>query len=306
MELTKTKLLVVEDFAPYRRLISILLMGTEAQIIGEAADGLEAVRLAQQLQPDIVLLDIGLPGLNGIEACPRILEISPMSKIVFVSQESSVEVVQKALALGAKAYVHKGHAYSDLLPAIEAVLRGDRFVSPSLGFDDAAIIQPPHQHDIVFCSDDAAIVGCLAYFIANALNAGNPAIVWATRAHRESLIQELLAQGIDVDGAIASGMYMSLDVNDPPDRGRTLEVLMRLENAASQMGNKHPRIAVCGERAGRLWAEEKTDEAIQLEQLWNKLAKAQDMDILCLYPMPDGDAALENICAEHSRVYSLP
>jgi hypothetical protein len=100
-------------------------------------------------------------------------------------------------------------------------------------------------------------------------------------------------------------MYISSDVNDPPDRGRTLEVLMRLQSAASQMRNTHPRIAVCGERAGRLWAQGKTDEAIQLEQLWNKLAKAQAMDILCLYPMLDSDAALENICAEHSRVYSL-
>jgi DNA-binding NarL/FixJ family response regulator len=306
MGLTKTRVLVVEDFPPFRQLISILLKGTEVEVIGEASDGLEAVRLAQQLQPDIVLLDIGLPGLNGIDACPRIRELSPESKIVFVSQESSVDVVQKALALGAKAYVHKGHAHSDLLPAIKAVLRGDRFVSPSLAFNDTANIQPPHQHDILFSSDDAAIVRSLARFIANALNAGNPAIVWATTDHRESLIRELLAQGIDIEGATARGMYMSLDVNDPADRDRTVEVLMRLESAASQMGNKHPRIAVCGERAGLIWAEGKTDEAIQLERLWNKLAKVQDMDILCLYPMPESDAALERICAEHSRVHYLP
>jgi DNA-binding NarL/FixJ family response regulator len=306
MGLSKTRVLVVEDFPPFRRFISILLMGTEVEIIGEASDGLEAVRLAQQLQPDIVLLDIGLPGLNGIEACPRILEISPMSKIVFVSQEASVEVVQKALALGAKAYVHKGHAHSDLLPAIKAVLRGDRFVSPSLGFDDAATIQPPHQHDIVFCSDDGAIVDRLARFIATALNAGNPAIVWATEVHRESLLGRLRADGIDVDTALRRGTYLSVDVGEPLDRSRMLEAISGLNAIASTMGKRSPRVAFYGERAGRLWAEGKTDEAIQLEQLGNELAKTHDLDILCLYPMPESDAALERICAEHSRVHYLP
>src|SRR5262245_32785135 len=101
----RLKLLIVEDFPPFRRVLSSLLSGTGFDIIGEASDGLEAVRLAQQLTPDLILLDIGLPGLDGIAAARQIRELCPHSKIVFVSQESSTDVVQEALALGANAYV---------------------------------------------------------------------------------------------------------------------------------------------------------------------------------------------------------
>jgi CheY-like chemotaxis protein len=106
------------------------------QIVGEVSDGLEAVQKAQELQPDLIVLDIGLPTLNGIEAARRIRKLSPESKILFMSQESSADVVQEALALGALGYVVKVHAGSDLLPAVGAVLGGRQFVSASLAAHD--------------------------------------------------------------------------------------------------------------------------------------------------------------------------
>ena len=84
------------------------------------------------MKPDLILLDIGLPKLNGLEAARRIRQLSPESKILFLSQESSADVVQEALRLGALGYVVKGHAQSDLLPAVEAVLRGERFISSTI------------------------------------------------------------------------------------------------------------------------------------------------------------------------------
>ena len=102
------------------------------QIVGETSDGLEAVHKAEELQPDLIVLDIGLPTLNGIEAARRIRKLSPESKIVFISQESSADVVQEALALGALGYVVKAHAGSELLAAVEAVLEGRQFVSSGL------------------------------------------------------------------------------------------------------------------------------------------------------------------------------
>src|SRR5215467_14021232 len=135
----RLKLLVVEDFLPFRRVLSSLLSGTGVDIIGETSDGREAVRLAQELKPDLILLDIALPGLDGINAGRQIRELCPYSKIVFVSQESSTDVVQEAFALGASGYVHKSHAHSDLPAAIEAVLNRDKFVSPGLAFEDATV-----------------------------------------------------------------------------------------------------------------------------------------------------------------------
>ena len=125
--------LVVEDFAPFRSFIlSILGERADLQVICEVADGLEAVRKAQELKPDLILLDICLPTLNGIEAARQIHKLAPESKIIFLTQESSADVVREALTLGAWGYVLKTSAAIDLLAAVEAVLEGRQFVSGGL------------------------------------------------------------------------------------------------------------------------------------------------------------------------------
>jgi DNA-binding NarL/FixJ family response regulator len=127
------RLLVVEDHEPFRRFVcSTLEKRTELQVIGEASDGLEAVCKAEELQPDLILMDVGLPTLNGIEAARRIRKLSPESKILFVSQETSTDVVQEALGFGALGYVAKTNAGIELLAAVEAVSQGGRFVGAGL------------------------------------------------------------------------------------------------------------------------------------------------------------------------------
>lgn len=116
------RVLLVDDYEPWRQFVcSVLQKRPELEIVGEVADGLEAVQQAGELHPDVILLDIGLPTLNGIEAARRLRRISPGSKILFVSQESSADVVQEALSTGARGYVVKTNA-SDLLSAMNAVL----------------------------------------------------------------------------------------------------------------------------------------------------------------------------------------
>ena len=127
------RILLVEDFEPLLRFeASLLLENPDWQIIGEATDGLDAVQKAEALRPDVILLDIGLPKLNGIEAARQILVIIPGSRIIFVSQESSASVVAEALSFGALGYVLKARAGSDLRAAVEAVLEGGQFVSRGL------------------------------------------------------------------------------------------------------------------------------------------------------------------------------
>ncbi len=125
--------LVVEDYEPFRRFIgSVLRKRPGLQIVGEASDGLQAVQKAKELQPALILLDIGLPTLDGIEAACRISRLVPSAKVLFVSQNSDADVVIAALSNGAKGYVRKENALTDLLAAVDAVLRGDRFVSRGL------------------------------------------------------------------------------------------------------------------------------------------------------------------------------
>ena len=128
MQLSRVRILLVDDFKPWRRFASLLLQGKpELQVVGEASDGLEAVQKAAELKPDLILMDIGLPTLNGIEAARQIRELAPESKIIFLNQESSADVVQEALSLGALGYVVKAQAVSDLLAAVDAVMSGKKF-----------------------------------------------------------------------------------------------------------------------------------------------------------------------------------
>jgi DNA-binding NarL/FixJ family response regulator len=139
------RLLVVEDHQPFRQFVcSSLTKRPELQIVGEVSDGLEAVSKAEELQPDLILLDIGLPSLNGIDAGRRIRKVSPESKILFVTQESSDEVVREALNLGAWGYIVKARAASDLFAAVEAVCQGKRFVSA--GLVGRVTAQPTERH----------------------------------------------------------------------------------------------------------------------------------------------------------------
>jgi DNA-binding NarL/FixJ family response regulator len=116
------RVLVVDDYEPIRRFLRLKLQSRpELQIVSEASDGLQAVHQAEELQPDLILLDIGLPKLNGIEAARKIRRSAPQARIIFVSQESSPEIVQEALSLGT-GYVVKSKAEHDLLATLDAVL----------------------------------------------------------------------------------------------------------------------------------------------------------------------------------------
>jgi CheY-like chemotaxis protein len=127
-------ILVVEDVEEFRRFVcSLLRLKSEFQV-EVASDGLEALQKAQELQPDLILLDIGLPKLDGIEVARRVRKFAPAAPILFVSALSDAGVVRAALSLGA-GYIHKPSVQNDLLPAIEAALNGKQFVSRDLGLN---------------------------------------------------------------------------------------------------------------------------------------------------------------------------
>jgi len=139
--------LVVEDFEEFRLSICLTIREkTHCQIIGEASDGLEAVRKAEELQPDLILLDIGLPDLNGFDVARRIRVCSSDSKILFVSQHSDPEMVQAALRLGGHGYLLKSDA-AELPIAIKRIFEGRQFLSnrlkiPSLGLEGQPVNRP--------------------------------------------------------------------------------------------------------------------------------------------------------------------
>ena len=336
------RVIVVEDNEKWRHFFSTALQKQpELQVIGEVSDGLEAVQKAQELQPDLILLDIGLPTLNGLEAARRIREVSPASKILFISQNRSFDIVKEALSMGARGYILKSHAASELLPAVKAVLEGKRFVSASFAArglggppdpqtgarfhrENVATLIPTQgvdtrQHVVGFYSNDQRLLDDLTRFVGAALKAGNAAIVAATESHRTRLLPSLQAYGVDVDAAIEHGRYIALDaaetlsaimVNDLPDPVRFLELLGDLIVAATEAAEgKHPRVSVFGECVHLLWAQGNAEAAMQMEKLGNKLTKIHNVDIFCGYSVGGvegemDDHVFQQICAEHSAVHS--
>ena len=330
---------MVEDSEQFRKFIcSTLGERPELQVVGEVTDGLSAIQKAGELQPDLIVLDIGLPSLNGIEVARQIRKLSPKSKILFVSQESSADVVREALGTGAHGYVVKIDAGSELLIGVSAVLRGDQFVSKRFSGEefvvgshagvsedrptDGSCVKPqqdmeiPCSHAVGFYSDDAGLLDDLAEFIGAAFRAGNAAIVVATESHRDRLLTRFEAHGVDIAAAIEQGRYISLEaadalptfmLRDVPDPVRFLKVLGDLiSTAAKAVKAKQARVAIFGEMGHLLWAQGNAEAAIQVEKLGNHLAKTYDIDILCGYSVQGGmeSPIYEKICAEHSAVYS--
>ena len=127
--LATVRIFIVDDYEPWRHAVcSILQQCKDFEVICEGWDGGEAVRKSAELQPDLVLLDIGLPNLNGLEAARQIRKVSPGSKILFLTLHDSPELVEEALRIGASGFVVKSDALRDLLPAVRAVMRNQRFV----------------------------------------------------------------------------------------------------------------------------------------------------------------------------------
>jgi len=341
LETSSSRVLVVEDSEPFRNFIcSTLGRRPELQIVGDVMDGLQAVHTAQALRPDLIVLDIGLPSLNGIEVARRIRKVSPKSKILFVSQESSAVVVREALDTGAHGYVLKTDAGRELLDAVSAVLRGERFVGKRFsghdfvgGLAQTAFQQfPPEnasapiqrgmeiarRHEVGFYSDDQRLLDHVTQFIGDTLASGDAAVVVASKSHRDNLVPRLQAQGLDIDAANEQGRFISIDVADMlsaimidgmPDPGRFFNLFNNLiVTAADAAKREQARVAVFGEGVHLLCERGDTEAAIRVERLTKQIAKTNEVNILCGYclgPVMSGmDSHLfQRICEEHSTVY---
>jgi len=331
------RVLLVEDYLPFRHFLSSTIQAKlEWNDIHEVADGSDAVQKAEALKPQLVLLDIGLPTLNGIEAARQIKKVSPDSKILFVSQETSADVLEEALKTGAEGYVCKMDSGGELLAAIDAVMRGERYVSKSLSstrgssvysaVTQTAIVAPErlaidisHNHAVAFYSDDQSLLDGLALFAGKALRCSKAAVVLATECHREALLTRLQASGLDMSIAIEQGRYVALDpaetlssfmVDGMPDPVRFHKAAVDLiVKTAESVGGDTSRIVACGECALILWQSGNAEAAIRLERFWDDIGKSYGIQIFCGYLLASfqggiGSFVFERICQVHSAVLS--
>jgi DNA-binding NarL/FixJ family response regulator len=294
------RILVVDDFEPWRRFVSSTFeKQKDLQILLEVSDGLEAVHRSKDLRPDLVVLDIGLPTLNGIKAGQRIREVSPNSKILFLSEQISPDIAEAALEAGGNGYVVKSDAGRELLAAVRAVREGKRYISNRFvgqvffATPDDDTSQDSSRHELQIYPNDASFLEGFAKFIAGGLNAGNAVVVIATETHRQGLFQKLKSEGFDLDALIRSGSYTAIDVyeslalfmsNDKLDPARLGHAVSRFVNTASkEPAGATRRVTACGECAPLLWTEGKLDAALRMEELWDEASHKYGLNSLCGY-----------------------
>jgi two-component system response regulator DesR len=337
MNTTEIRVLLAEDYQPFRQFLAATIQKwPQPTVMREVGNGAEAVTMAVEFQPDLALLDIGLPGLNGIEVARRIRSLCPTCKILFVSQELSADVVEAALETGAFGYVSKTDAGRELTDAMDSVVRGQRYLSRNIvaghstaceasspattkeHSDEVQLDGPTRHHELGVYSDDGALLHGFTNFIGAAIRNGNAAIVIATEAHRNELVAALGLRGLDIQTAIRQGRYIAFDtaevlseimVNNLPDPNRFSRVIDELiTRAAKSVNGERSHVVSCGEGASYLWAQGNAEGALRWERLCDGLAKTYGIHILCGYPVledPTGNSNFEKICMEHSAVISL-
>jgi two-component system response regulator NreC len=128
-----TKILLADDHTIVRQGLKLIISShAELQVIGEAANGREVLELAEKLKPDVILMDVAMPELNGIEATRRLHEVSPRTKVLVMSMHKEGVYVREILKAGARGYILKDAIDTELISAIQSVARGDGYISPAV------------------------------------------------------------------------------------------------------------------------------------------------------------------------------
>jgi len=321
----KYRVLVVEDHDWWRRYISsALARASQWEVVGVVADGIEAVEKARDLKPDVILLDVGLPSLDGIQAARRILAHDPSSRILFVTEQQSLDIADVAVATGARGYVVKSDAERELLPAMNAVVEGERFISAKLAgrpfetTNDGRVARENRFHEAGFYADESMLLDDYVTFAESALNAGNGFVMVVTSSRRDAIYQRLQARGIDIERLIKERRCLwrdvpaalsSLLVDGRIDEARFWKAASALIMEAAR-GSKRvsARVSICGDGAATLLQEGPADVAIRFEQLWDDVARTYNVDIFCPHSAhglrcDDESPVFRDLCAAHSAVH---
>ncbi len=200
----KTRILLADDHKLMRSGLKALIeQQPDLTVVGEADDGRQALALAATLKPDLLVMDIGMPNLNGIEAAHQITQANPATAIVILSMHSDESYVLRALKAGAKGYLLKDSAESDLIRAVHAVAGGKSFFSPAVskvllddyvrklqrsGTEDAYDLLTPREREIL----QLIAEGKSNKDVANLLNLS----VYTVETHRSNIMEKLNLRGV--------------------------------------------------------------------------------------------------------------
>ena len=317
--------LLVDDHELLRsRLREAIERNPRWHVVGEASDGADGVRQAHALAPDLILLDMSLPRMSGLEAARQILARDPSAKILFLTQHNSADIAEAALATGARGYMLKTEIHR-LLFVMEAVVNGGRYLSPELRggvvlAGRSAAARATCRHEIGFYSDEQWLVDDYVRTAEAALCDGSAFVLLATEEYRDVRLQQgLRARGVALDDAIRGGRYRCVRVDTLlstfagngsfDEAGFRAAALGVIGEAARASDGDRPCVSICGDGACHLWSSGRADTAIRVEQVWDQLAHTARVDSLCGYTVDvtslDDEAyeTFRRLCAHHSNVH---
>jgi CheY-like chemotaxis protein len=285
--------LVLADDHSATRLLMTGLLAPDFEIVAAVADGKAALEAAAALRPDVVVLDISMPILNGFEAAAAIRQLPNAPRIVFSSAHDDVDFAHAAFAGGGSALVVKRNLARDLVPAVRRALT---------------------FHGVFFYEHPASLSRTVADFIGQGLVAGEPVILITTAAHQAGIREELRARGIEAEPRSAATGLLWLDADEVLSRFMVADVpdARRFDAAVTPIvdqlaGSRTRPIRAYGEMVDVLWKNSQQTAAASLEVLWNQLLSTRACSLLCGYAsdaVGHGDG-YRRICDQHSHLEPL-
>ena len=286
--MARPRIVVADDHDKTRAAITSLLV-TDFALVSSVADGEAAVEAAAALYPDLVVLDISMPGLNGFEAAALIRDLPDPPRIVFATAYEDPSIASAASALGASAVVRKREMLTELVPAVRRALL---------------------FHAVCFYEDSPSLAGTVARFIGEGLAASQAAVIVATASHRASIRDQLTAMGVDSQERIDRGELLMFDadevlnrllVGNRPDAECFEGTIHPIVDKAA--GHRKRLVRIYGEMVDVLWSSGREDAALSLEVLWHQFIAGRKCSLLCGYSSNACPTeGFNTICNRHSHV----
>jgi CheY-like chemotaxis protein len=284
----RRRIVVADDHDETRAAITSLL-APDFDVVATVADGKAAVEAAAALGPDLVVLDIAMPGLNGLEAGALIRDLPDPPRIVFATAYDDASIAGAAFALGASAVVRKREMLTALVPAVRRALL---------------------FHAVCFYEDHPSLARTVAHFIAEGLAVRQPGVIIATASHGASIREQLSANGLASEGLIEQGELLIFEANEVlhrlmvdgrPDAARFEDTITPIVGRAA--GTRKRLVRIYGEMVDVLWSSGREDAALSLEMLWHQLIAGCKCSLLCGYSSSTCQGEGFNaICDRHSHV----
>jgi DNA-binding NarL/FixJ family response regulator len=308
----RPRVLLADDHIHVRESVSRLLAAA-FDIVATAADGRQALDLARRLRPDVVVLDVGMPELDGFQTLEQLRRDNPETRVVFLTMHSDDEFVAAAINGGAHGYVLKSRVHMDLISAIDHALAGRLFLS---SLTSLSIVEGS-RHAVQFHANESHFLDDVSLLVGATLRSGEQVVLVTSEATRNGVARRLQARQMNLAElaereeyvAMDSGLALSQVMRDGrPDKERLAEIIHGLDRLRLAVPNgPRGRLTIFGDMAVSLCRNGNFEAALELERIWNELTRALPFFTVCSYPIECFEHAearnlFQNVCAEHSAV----